>query len=82
MIKLLNFLHCREVNPCAISKKYLNSSYRQVDAIMVLMFSIEIWNDMRRYDFDKNIFLNWDIPAYHLKNANATRAIQIGRAHV
>lgn len=27
MIKLLNFLHCREVNPCAISKKYLNSSY-------------------------------------------------------
>ena len=42
MIKLLNFLHCREVNPCAISKKYLNSSYRQVDAIMLDCSSIEI----------------------------------------
>ncbi len=46
---------------------------------LALMFSIEIWNDMRRYDFDKNIFLNWDIPAYHLKNANATRAIPEGK---
>ena len=32
---------------------------------IALMFSYEIWNDMRRYDFDPNIFFGWSIPAYH-----------------
>ncbi len=36
---------------------------------IALMFSYEIWNDMRRYDFDPNIFFGWSIPAYHYKVA-------------
>ncbi|MBQ1485821.1 MAG: SusD/RagB family nutrient-binding outer membrane lipoprotein, partial [Muribaculaceae bacterium] len=28
---------------------------------IALMFSYEIWNDMRRYDFDPNIFFGWSI---------------------
>lgn len=26
------------------------------------MFMVETWNDFRRHDFDKNVFLNWDLP--------------------
>lgn len=28
-------------------------------------FSNENWNDMRRYDYDTNIFMNWDKPYYY-----------------
>lgn len=46
---------------------------------LALQFSVEIWNDMRRYDFDKNIFLGWDIPAYHYVSAAAMKAIPQGQ---
>jgi hypothetical protein len=46
---------------------------------IALHFSVEIWNDMRRYDFDPNIFLNWNIPAYHALNATALKGIPNGQ---
>ena len=46
---------------------------------LALQFSVEIWNDMRRYDFDKNLFLGWDIPAYHYVSAAAMKAIPQGK---
>lgn len=48
---------------------------------IALMFSYEIWNDMRRYDFDPNIFYGWSIPAYHYQVANATKAIPEGKQY-
>jgi hypothetical protein len=48
---------------------------------IALMFSYEIWNDMRRYDFDPNIFFGWSIPAYHYKVVAATRAIPEGKQY-
>lgn len=46
---------------------------------IAMLFSTETWNDMRRYDYDKNIFMNWDIADYHFKNAAATKAIPEGK---
>ena len=46
---------------------------------IALHFSVEIWNDMRRYDFDPNLFLNWNIPAYHALNATALKGIPNGQ---
>jgi len=48
---------------------------------IALMFSYEIWNDMRRYDFDPNIFFGWSIPAYHYKVAAAMLAIPEGKQY-
>ncbi len=46
---------------------------------IALHFSVEIWNDMRRYDFDTNLFFNWDIPAYHNVHVEALKAIPAGK---
>lgn len=46
---------------------------------IALHYSVEIWNDMRRYDFDPNLFLGWDIPAYHGVDATAKQRIPIGK---
>ena len=46
---------------------------------IALHFSVEIWNDMRRYDFNPELFLGWDIPAYHAVNASAMKAIPNGK---
>lgn len=46
---------------------------------LALQFSVEIWNDMRRYDFDENIFLNWKQPIYHDYDATALEAIPAGK---
>ncbi len=46
---------------------------------IALMFSVEIWNDMRRYDFNKEYFLGWSIAAYHDVNATASAAIPTGQ---
>ena len=38
----------------------------------IAMFcTMETWNDMRRYDFDKNIFLGWDFPGEYNANSNS-----------
>ena len=46
---------------------------------LALQFSVEIWNDMRRYDFDENIFLNWKQPIYHDYDATALKEIPAGK---
>ena len=46
---------------------------------IALHFSVEIWNDMRRYDFDEDLFHNWGIPAYHAVNATALKGIPEGK---
>ena len=46
---------------------------------LALQFSVEVWNDMRRYDFNTNYFLGWGIPAYHNVVAAAMRAIPAGK---
>lgn len=46
---------------------------------LALMFSMEIWNDMRRYDFDENLFLNWKQPIYHDFDATALKEIPAGK---
>ena len=48
---------------------------------IALHFSYEIWNDMRRYDFDPNLFFGWSIPAYHYKVAAAMLAIPEGKQY-
>lgn len=35
--------------------------------LLAMPFSNENWNDMRRYDYDKNIFMNWD-KSYYYRN--------------
>lgn len=34
---------------------------------IAMLFTVEQWNDMRRLDFDRTVFLNWDKP-YEYKN--------------
>jgi tetratricopeptide (TPR) repeat protein len=48
---------------------------------IALMFSYEIWNDMRRYDFNPNLFFGWSIPAYHYKVVAAMQAIPEGKQY-
>ncbi|MFA6336121.1 MAG: SusD/RagB family nutrient-binding outer membrane lipoprotein, partial [Bacteroidales bacterium] len=48
---------------------------------IALHFSVEIWNDMRRYDFDENLFFHWGIPAYHNVNATALKGIPAGKQY-
>lgn len=46
---------------------------------IALHFSVEIWNDMRRYDFDENLFLNWKQPIYHDYDQTALSYIPKGK---
>lgn len=46
---------------------------------IALQFSIEQWNDMRRYDYNKNYFLGWGIAAYHYVVAAAMKAVPDGK---
>lgn len=46
---------------------------------MAMLFSIEVFNDMRRYDYNKDIFLNWEIPAEYSVNVEAQKAIPLGK---
>lgn len=46
---------------------------------IAMHFSVEIWNDMRRYDFDPEIFFGWGIPAYHDVSADALKRIPKGK---
>ena len=46
---------------------------------LALHFSVEIWNDMRRYDFNPDYFFGWNIAAYHDLSAGATKAIPAGK---
>jgi len=46
---------------------------------LALMFSTEIWNDMRRYDYNPQYFFGWSVPAYHYLSADAMKAIPAGK---
>lgn len=46
---------------------------------IALCFSMEIWNDMRRYDYNPEIFFGWSIPAYHASLVSAMKAIPEGK---
>lgn len=46
---------------------------------IAMMYSGECWNDMRRYDYSPDVFLNWHIPAEYYVNAGSLKAIPEGR---
>jgi len=46
---------------------------------LAMHHSMENWNDMRRYDYDSNIFFNWSRPARQAFVANALQAIPAGK---
>ncbi|AVM56719.1 SusD/RagB family nutrient-binding outer membrane lipoprotein [Bacteroides heparinolyticus] len=46
---------------------------------IALHFSVEIWNDMRRYDFNPEIFFGWGVPAYHKISADGLKRIPEGK---
>lgn len=46
---------------------------------IAMLYSVELWNDMRRYDYDPNLFIGWDIPIKHSFEANALKAVPQGK---
>lgn len=46
---------------------------------IAMLFTIEQWNDMRRYDYDESLFLNWHVPAEYYINADAQLTIPMGK---
>mgnify|MGYP001154790275 CR=1 FL=1 len=38
--------------------------------MIAMLYSVELWNDMRRHDWDPNVFIGWDKP-YEYKNSPA-----------
>lgn len=46
---------------------------------IALHFSVEIWNDMRRYDYNPEIFLGFGEPAYRTVNAASLKAVPLGK---
>ncbi len=46
---------------------------------LALHFSMEIWNDMRRYDFNTEYFLGWNVASYHALSESAMKAIPAGK---
>lgn len=46
---------------------------------IALHFSVEIWNDMRRYDFNPELFLGWGMPAYYKVSSVAKKGIPEGK---
>lgn len=45
---------------------------------IALGFNVEIWNDMRRYDFSSEVFLNWQRPAEYNVNPQSQMIIPDG----
>lgn len=46
---------------------------------IAMMFSVEVWNDMRRYDYNPEIFLNWNIPMEYHTNQPSLQKIPEGK---
>ena len=38
--------------------------------MIAMPFSNENWNDMRRHDYNKEVFMNWDIPHFYKNDAS------------
>jgi hypothetical protein len=47
---------------------------------IAMFYSQQCWNDMRRYDYNPEIFLNWEIPYEYSSNATALKEIPLGQA--
>ena len=75
---------CASYNPMdnAAMEAYLNSAAIGTAAditlgkimtqkAIALMFSPEMWVDMRRYDYDPQIFLHWGVPGEYYVNAGS-----------
>jgi hypothetical protein len=48
---------------------------------MAMLWSIEVFNDMRRYDYNPDVFLNWEIPAEYYVNTDAQKCIPLGKQY-
>ncbi|MDO4511105.1 MAG: SusD/RagB family nutrient-binding outer membrane lipoprotein [Bacteroidales bacterium] len=46
---------------------------------IAMMFSMEVWNDYRRYDYNPDIFPGFFVPEAHKLNANAMKAVPEGK---
>lgn len=46
---------------------------------IAMMYSVELMNDMRRYDYNPEVFMNWNIPAEYYVNSNAQLAVPMGK---
>lgn len=46
---------------------------------LAMLFTMELYNDMRRYDYDSNIFFNWEIPAEYYTDTEAKKYIPEGK---
>lgn len=46
---------------------------------IALVFNLQIWNDMRRYDYDDDVFFNWHVANNYALTAAAVKAIPIGK---
>lgn len=46
---------------------------------IAMMFSVEQYNDMRRYDWSSDVFMNWEIPAEYAINTTAQKYIPLGK---
>ena len=46
---------------------------------IAMMFTVEQYNDMRRYDWDSNVFKNWGIPFEYYQNSTAQKFIPLGK---
>lgn len=47
---------------------------------IAMQMNLQIWNDMRRYDYDEDIFMNWGIADNYYKTAAAKLSIPEGKA--
>ncbi len=48
---------------------------------IAMMFSVESFNDIRRYDYNPEIFFNWHKPAHWALDADAQRTMPAGREY-
>lgn len=48
---------------------------------IAMFLSVESFNDIRRYDYDSNIFFNWKKPAHWALDADAQRTMPAGREY-
>ena len=46
---------------------------------IAMMFTVEQYNDMRRYDWASDVFNNWGIPFEYYQNATAQKYIPLGK---
>lgn len=46
---------------------------------IALHFSVELWNDARRYDYNPEIFLGFGVPAQYYKSVAAQQAVPMGK---